>query len=926
MIKVRKLSKKYGKRTILDEISVDFENKGFVFVHGTSGCGKTTFFNALAGLIDFEGTVEFDNKKMEKMDENEKSKFRLENISFIFQDYKLFEKMSVEENLTLVISSSMNLDSKARNKRIEDVLQLVGLIDKKKQTIDTLSGGEKQRVAIARAIAGAPKLILCDEPTGSLDESNANNIVEILHSLSKNFLVIVISHDYALMSQYASKIMRLENGKLDNIVNESEIVKAPTLRTGKLIANRTKPTMPLNFAFKYASSIVKKTKVRTIFQNIFLTFAFLGIGISFLAKGLVENVINNFYGTLVDESRLFIESPYVEVKNKQKSTPTVEVKKIAEKHGEIIYDYGVCYHSNFEYFFKDKNDFFIVSKNNNVLLPKYSLRDVNDFEWLDFCNKPIYPQKIDLLKDDEIILELKEEDITYLTERLSINSSIFSFSDYLKNNHVSVCLETQNDEWQYSDQHLLTLKGFVIGSETKIYHSNHLWNEYIFEEEFRFPFAYSIDENSLPWTMKKINYLKVSSSLEAALRTLRFDHDNARKIFELASEEFYPNSSEKELKSIRPKLLVFDNPVNLIDLSHISLIEGKVPQSSIIYGTPGGYSFFPGAFLEGFAKPIFFSASSSLLDNLIDTYTFIEMGNKDFLNLPRGIVSGHYSKSLQDGVIFNSKTPSFLEGKRAESLEEIVISQKMAISIFGSNECVGKILHFASAVKERRYGDKMERVFYSNKLTITGVSTEIDKNVIYHNPEWSFLFFQCCLGISAFELCVDSLSFDFSSGKDVQKAMNFLERNFKEYNCVYPYDVLTQSVGQVSSFILTLTVSLSVIATLISFALVMTLDYLFVLENKRAIGLTRCIGLNSKEANKLLVVYSFSLTSLAFLSSSLSLVLLSYVFGLNSFELFTIAEAIMMMFVMNIFLGILPPILTLKRFGKMNVLDLLKNK
>lgn len=926
MIKVRKLTKKFAKRAVLSGISSDFDNKGFVFIHGTSGCGKTTLFNALSGLMDFEGSIEFDNKKIETLNENEKSKFRLENIGFVFQDYKLFEKMTVEDNLNLVISTSLKSNSQASGKRIEDVLNLVGLSGKLKQTVDTLSGGEKQRIAIARAIIGNPKLILCDEPTGSLDEENAKNIVEILHSLSRDFLVLVISHDYALMSQFATRIMNLENGKLNEIVHESNERETKKLRLGKLNAIKTKPVLPLSFALKYAASVVKKTKIRTVFQNIFLTFAFLGIGISFMAKGIVENVVRDSYGTLVDESKLYLEAFQTEAKNKQKATSVEEVKNIADKHGEIVSDFGICYQANFEYFFKDKNDYYLVAGKRQVLLPKYSLRDVNDFEWLDFCNNQIYPEKIKTLRDDEVILEFKLEDIEYITTTLSIASSVSSFSNYLENNQVSICLETQNDEWQYSDQHILTLKGFVIGSETKIYHSNHLWNEYIFEEEMRFPFAYVIDEKSPPWTMRKINYLKISSSLEDAIQILRLDHDNSRKIFELASEDYYPNYSSEELKSTTPRLLVFDNPKSSVDLSHVSLIKNKIPNASIIYGTSGGYSLFPGAFLEGFSRPIFFSSSLAQIDNLIDIYTFIEMGAQDFLTLPPGIVGGHYSKSLQDGAIFDSNASSFFEGKEAQSLDEIAISQKMARNIFGSDNCVGKNLYLGSAIKERRYGEKMERIFSVQRLTVSGVSAESNKNVIYHNSEWTYLFFQCVLGISAFELNIDSLSFDFSNSDDVGKAMQFLKKNFKEYNYIYPYGVLTESVEQASSFILIATTALSVISTLISFVIIMTLNYLFVLENKKAIGLTRYIGLNPKQSNKMLIIYNLSLTSLAFLLSTLSLVAFFYIFSFDFLQLPMIVEAVAIMFVINIALGVLPPVLTLRRFGKMNVLDLLKNK
>ena len=156
------------------------------------------------------GCVLIDGEDIYKMPDAMISKFRNENIGFVFQNFYLEESYTAYENveLPLLIARKKN-----NSKRVEELLSYFGILDKKKEKVSNLSGGEKQRVALARAIVNNPKYLLCDEPTGNLDSNNSKIVYDYLKELSKNILVIVVTHDVELFKD-SDYIYELQNGEL----------------------------------------------------------------------------------------------------------------------------------------------------------------------------------------------------------------------------------------------------------------------------------------------------------------------------------------------------------------------------------------------------------------------------------------------------------------------------------------------------------------------------------------------------------------------------------------------------------------------------------------------------------------------------------------------------------------------------------------
>ncbi len=210
MITFHNVSKKYGTQTVLNNINLKLPNEGLTVIEGPSGCGKTTLLNLLSGLIPFDGDVQINNRHINLMNSKEMDEFRLKNYGFIFQDFKLFENENVINNILFPLEAISVSPKETKLRKCQDLINMVGLKQSTTQKVSKLSGGEKQRVAIARALVNNPKIILADEPTGSLDSKNAHEIMKILQKISLRSIVIVVSHDAELSKEYADQIIKKE--------------------------------------------------------------------------------------------------------------------------------------------------------------------------------------------------------------------------------------------------------------------------------------------------------------------------------------------------------------------------------------------------------------------------------------------------------------------------------------------------------------------------------------------------------------------------------------------------------------------------------------------------------------------------------------------------------------------------------------------
>ena len=218
LIKLSNIDKYYtrGKQKvpIFQGLNMHFEQGDFVAIMGPSGSGKTTLLNLLGGTDRAnKGTIDFDGKDIAKLSEGRLTAWRAQNVGFIFQFYNLMPILTAAQNVELPLLLT-KLSPKQRRDNVATALQVVGLSDRAKHKPREMSGGQQQRVAIARAIVADPKLLLCDEPTGDLDRTTADEILGTLQVLNRDLgkTIVMVTHDPSA-AKFAKRTLHLDKGQ-----------------------------------------------------------------------------------------------------------------------------------------------------------------------------------------------------------------------------------------------------------------------------------------------------------------------------------------------------------------------------------------------------------------------------------------------------------------------------------------------------------------------------------------------------------------------------------------------------------------------------------------------------------------------------------------------------------------------------------------
>ena len=218
MIKTEELSKVFRtdevETTALNKVSMEIQGGEFVAVTGPSGCGKSTLLNIL-GLLDNPtgGALYFDGIEVSKYKERQRTNLRKGNIGFVFQGFNLIDELTVFENAELPLLY-MKVSASERKKKVNEVLERMKIIHRKKHFPRQLSGGQQQRVSIARAVVTRPKLILADEPTGNLDSANGEEVMALLTELNQDGTTIVVVTHSPTDAEKANRIVHLFDGHI----------------------------------------------------------------------------------------------------------------------------------------------------------------------------------------------------------------------------------------------------------------------------------------------------------------------------------------------------------------------------------------------------------------------------------------------------------------------------------------------------------------------------------------------------------------------------------------------------------------------------------------------------------------------------------------------------------------------------------------
>ena len=293
MLKLVDIIKNYGERDFvvpaLKGINLEFRKSEFVSILGASGCGKTTLLNIIGGLDKYSsGDLVINGRSTKNYTDKDWDAYRNRTIGFVFQDYNLIPHLTIAENVELALTLS-GIKISERKERALKALERVGLSAHAKKRPNQLSGGQKQRVAIARAIINDPDIILADEPTGALDSKTSVQIMDILKEISKDRLVIMVTHNNELAEEYSTRIISLFDGQVTNDTNPYESKEEK--QVDKLEKART------SMSFWTALSISLKNlftkKARTILTALGSSIGIIGIALVLALSNGFNIYINN---------------------------------------------------------------------------------------------------------------------------------------------------------------------------------------------------------------------------------------------------------------------------------------------------------------------------------------------------------------------------------------------------------------------------------------------------------------------------------------------------------------------------------------------------------------------------------------------------------------------------------------------------------
>ena len=313
MLKLKNITKVYNsgneKLKALDNVDIMFRKSEFVSILGPSGCGKTTLLNIIGGLDRYtSGDLIINGKSTKYFKDRDWDSYRNYSVGFVFQNYNLIGHQTVLSNVELALTIS-GVSKKERKKRAIKALEEVGLKRQINKKPNQLSGGQMQRVAIARALVNNPDIILADEPTGALDTKTSIQVMEILKNISKDKLVIMVTHNPDLAQKYSSRIIKILDGK---IIDDSNILKEAT-KEEKVGDNKRRTSMKFLTALHLSLNNLMTKKGRTILTSFAGSIGIIGIALILAISTGVQNYINKVEEDTLSSYPLTIEESTIDM-------------------------------------------------------------------------------------------------------------------------------------------------------------------------------------------------------------------------------------------------------------------------------------------------------------------------------------------------------------------------------------------------------------------------------------------------------------------------------------------------------------------------------------------------------------------------------------------------------------------------------------
>lgn len=461
MLELKNVSKFYYKKGIvssgISKVTLKFDMGEFIAITGESGSGKSTLLNVISGLDTYEeGEMYVNGEETSHYNEEDYEEYRKKYIGNVFQSFNLVNSYTVYQNVELVLLINGETRKSVKHKVI-DILKKVDLYKYRHTKVSKLSGGMKQRVAIARCLAKDAPIIIADEPTGNLDSKNAKSVLKLLYEISKYKLVIVVTHNFEQISEYATRRITMHDGSVIEDMKLKDKNEVKEVNTSKF--KKTKVISNLRLGIRNTFNIVSKFLLLT-FVYLFVLISIVGVYSAFLELESTNNAYNSFFNETDANKRVIVKkkdnSSFTnEEINKLKSI--INVEKVITN--DYVYDYSMSL-IDYENIFLDSN-FMKLEEFKGKL--KYGRMPLNDNEIIVSGSKENY-----YIEDMGSELINKEVSINSGSDEIKVKIvgvSVFEKYNWMVTSYVS------DKIYNYVENHVEQVYG-----TTKVYVSDNSQN------------------------------------------------------------------------------------------------------------------------------------------------------------------------------------------------------------------------------------------------------------------------------------------------------------------------------------------------------------------------------------------------------------------------------------------------------------------
>ncbi len=342
MLTIKNIKKEYItgelKQTALDGISLNFRDNEFVAILGPSGSGKTTLLNVVGGLDRYDsGDLIINGISTKKYKDRDWDSYRNHTIGFVFQSYNLIPHQTILSNVELALTIS-GISKSERKKRAKEALEKVGLGDQCHKRPNQLSGGQMQRVAIARALVNDPDILLADEPTGALDSETSLQVMNLLNEVANDRLVIMVTHNPELAEKYATRIVKLSDGKITSDSNPFEVKEEESSKAEH--KNMGKSSMSFLTSLSLSFNNLRTKKARTILTSFAGSIGIIGIALIQSLSSGVNAYIDNIQRDTMTSYPITIDAQTIDLASIMTTSGTNKTS------GNIKHEFDAVYSDN----------------------------------------------------------------------------------------------------------------------------------------------------------------------------------------------------------------------------------------------------------------------------------------------------------------------------------------------------------------------------------------------------------------------------------------------------------------------------------------------------------------------------------------------------------------------------------------------------